>query len=100
MEPLLIDTLALRPFLNRRVSELSGGFLRLAALAATLCVEPSWLVLDEPFSAIDILKQMVATRLVAELNAKLLVFALPEAEGETPHLGCNRVLKLSGGRLL
>ena len=42
-----VDDLALTPVLDRRVGELSGGYQRLAAVAAALHVEPSWLLFDD-----------------------------------------------------
>jgi ABC-type multidrug transport system ATPase subunit len=57
-----ICELGLEDLLDRPVSELSGGYQRLAALAAALHGEPTWLVLDEPFSGVDEEKLAVLRR--------------------------------------
>jgi len=48
-----VRALGLQPRLGQRFSQLSGGFRRLAALAAALHVDPDWLVLDEPLAGVD-----------------------------------------------
>lgn len=54
--------------LGRRPQELSGGELQRLALARTMLMEPSFVVLDEPTSMLDVISQAQVVRLLKKLQ--------------------------------
>ena len=92
----LLAGLQLAEFENHYPHQLSGGMRQRVALARTLAVEPSVLLLDEPFSAVDAQTRMVLQRDLARTlkqagkTALLITHDLAEAV-----LMADRVLVMS-----
>ncbi len=62
----LLENFNLGEFAGHYPHQLSGGMRQRAALARTLAVDPSVLLLDEPFSAVDAQTRMVLQRELAQ----------------------------------
>lgn len=62
-----IERLGLTPFLKKPVSQLSGGMKRRLSLASGLIRNPDIIILDEPFSSLDIVYQQELREFINDL---------------------------------
>ena len=60
--------LGLEPHRHKRVSRVSGGIKRRAGLAAALSGRPRWLLMDEPFTALDLQSRQAILSLLRTLR--------------------------------
>lgn len=85
----LLKDLSLEGLSHRKPSELSGGQRQRAALARALITEPQFLLLDEPFSALDEINREGLQRLLWQLaeQRRLGYFMITHSLTEALFLG-------------
>ncbi|MDR1622886.1 MAG: energy-coupling factor ABC transporter ATP-binding protein [Synergistaceae bacterium] len=82
---------------NRLTHRLSGGEKRLAALAGILIMEPSILLMDEPFSFLDPQSRQRLKEILALLSQTMLIAT---HDLEMAKKFCHRAILLRAGRLM
>lgn len=96
-----LEQVGLHPHAKQYPHQLSGGMRQRVGLARALAVDPSLLLMDEAFSALDPLKRREMQDLLLSLQAerrRTIVFVSHDIE-EALHIG-DRIAILHGGRLL
>src|SRR5688572_8316512 len=97
----LLDLIGLGGLGNRYADQLSGGQQQRVALARALAYEPSILLLDEPFGALDVKIRAQLRQSLKEVQQKLGVTTIlvTHDQDEAFELG-NRIGVIERGRLL
>ena len=92
----LLERIGIGELAGRAVSELSGGQAQRVSIARTIIVEPEILLLDEPFSALDVTARASLQQWLLDLREKLnlTIVIVTHDIDEAVRLG-NRVLVLS-----
>lgn len=85
---------------NRKPSQLSGGQQQRVALARALAVQPTYLLLDEPFSGLDLVTKAALLKEISTLAAErhLTIVLVTHDPIEATTL-CRSALVLENGRI-
>lgn len=97
----LIEILDLRPLLERRVQNLSGGEKQRVAIARAMMTHPSILLLDEPLAAVDRERRELILPYVLRIRKEMhvpLIYVTHDRDELTAI--ADRVLHLQGGRVV
>jgi sulfate transport system ATP-binding protein len=96
----LLDLVQLKGFENRYPSQLSGGQRQRVALARALAIEPSVLLLDEPFGALDAKVRRELRAWLRQLHDEIgyTTIFVTHDESEAQELA-DRVVTMSEGRI-
>ena len=97
----VLEQVGLAPFAHKLPSELSGGMQQRVGLARALAVNPSLMIMDEAFSALDPLKRKEMQDVLLQLqkeHRRTIMFVSHDLE-EALRIG-NRIAIMEGGRLV
>lgn len=97
----VLDQVGLRTFAHQMPAALSGGMQQRVGLARALAVDPSLMLMDEAFSALDPLKRTEMQELLLQLQKeqqRTIVFVSHDLD-EAFHIG-NRIAIMEGGRIV
>ncbi|MBU9571636.1 glycine betaine/L-proline ABC transporter ATP-binding protein [Burkholderia multivorans] len=97
----VLEQVGLAPFSHKLPSELSGGMQQRVGLARALAVNPSLMIMDEAFSALDPLKRREMQDVLLQLQKeqrRTIMFVSHDLE-EALRIG-NRIAIMEGGRLV
>lgn len=96
----LLHMVQLDPFLDRYPSQLSGGQRQRVALARALAIEPSVLLLDEPFGALDAKVRKDLRRWMRKLHDEMQLTSLFVTHDQEEALElADRVVLMNRGRI-
>jgi len=97
----VLDQVGLRTFAHQMPAALSGGMQQRVGLARALAVDPTLMLMDEAFSALDPLKRTEMQELLLQLQKeqqRTIVFVSHDLD-EAFHIG-NRIAIMEGGRIV
>ncbi len=97
----VLEQVGLKAFAHKKPSELSGGMQQRVGLARALAVDPTLMLMDEAFSALDPLKRTEMQDLLLDLQReqkRTIVFVSHDLD-EAFKIG-NRIAIMEGGRIV
>lgn len=96
----LLGELRLAHLADRGADRLSGGERRRVEIARALAAEPSIILLDEPFNAVDPITELDIQRMIRDLSARGIGILITDHRVRATLSICDRALILSGGRII
>lgn len=97
----VLEQVGLSAFAHKHPAELSGGMQQRVGLARALAVDPTLMLMDEAFSALDPLKRTEMQELLLKLQSeqqRTIVFVSHDLD-EAFHIG-DRIAIMEGGRIV
>lgn len=96
----LIDQLGLEHIRENRGYALSGGERRRVEIARALCINPTFILLDEPFSGIDPIAVLDLQRIISDLKAGGIGVLITDHNVRETLAVTDRAYIIDGGRIL
>ncbi|MFF1820864.1 anchored repeat-type ABC transporter ATP-binding subunit [Kribbella sp. NPDC058245] len=91
-----LERVDLTDLATRPIGELSGGQRQRVLVARALALKPSLLLLDEPFTGLDVPTQEILTRLFKDLTAKDTAILMTTHDLPAAADTCHRLCLLNG----
>ncbi|MFQ6606189.1 MAG: ABC transporter ATP-binding protein [Fidelibacterota bacterium] len=95
-----LERFELQSYSNRKIEELSKGNQQKVQFIAALLHEPEVVVLDEPFSGLDPLNQVLMKEIIRELQTKGVTFLFSTHQMDQVEKLCTNICLLNKGRVL
>lgn len=95
----IIDTVKLRPEVNKKISQLSKGYKQRVGLAAALIHEPEVLILDEPTTGLDPNQILEIREVIREYGKQRAVLFSTHILQEVEAI-CDRVIIINKGKII
>lgn len=97
----LLELCRIQHLMNRKHFEISGGEKQRIALALLLVASPKWLLLDEPFSHLDLPNKRILQQILLEASHHLHITTVLCTHDPDEIFGwADRVLVLENGKLI
>jgi lipopolysaccharide export system ATP-binding protein len=96
----LLDELEIAPLAKQKAMTLSGGERRRLEITRALVTEPSFIMLDEPFSGVDPIAVYDVQQIIAQLRAKNLGILITDHNVRETLSCVDRAYLLCEGRIL
>ncbi len=98
---LLFEVCRITEFMKRRTDELSGGEKQRVALARALITSPDLLLLDEPFSNLDIIHKNILKLVIDDISDRLKITCILVSHDPLDTLSwADEILVLKAGKLI
>src|SRR6266850_755805 len=96
----LIDQLGLEHIRQNRGYALSGGERRRVEIARSLCINPTFILLDEPFSGIDPIAVLDLQKIISDLKTSGIGVLITDHNVRETLAVTDRAYIIDGGRIL
>lgn len=96
----IIDQLGLRPYADKMIKRLSGGWRQRAALAIALVNDPKIIFLDEPTTGLDPLTKKEYWMLLRQLRQQGKTIVVASHDMDEIQRNCNQVGVMRNGELV
>jgi ABC-type Fe3+/spermidine/putrescine transport system ATPase subunit len=98
---LVYDICRISPLLKRRTNQLSGGEKQRIALARLLVSSPSLLLLDEPFSNLDMVHKSILKSVIKDISDELGITCILISHDPADTLSwADQIIVMKGGQIL